>query len=109
MLFLAQFSEAGMSKQHIEAWTEFKRKLESAETDEKEKEANESLIIRRSIREEPATFLLGRETDDDLDGKEAWTLLGFFRGKESQAAILMIVNTDRMEKEQIVEMIGSIR
>ena len=109
MLFLAQFSEAGMSKEHIETWTEIKRMLELAESAEKDKEANESIIIHRSIRDESATFLLSRELDDNFGGKEAWKLLGFFRGKESQAAILMIVNTDRLEKEQIVSMIDSIR
>lgn len=108
-LFLIQVPEAEMSKKNNELWTDFKRMLQLAESTEKDKEANESLIIRRSIRDEPATFLLSRKLEDDLGGKEAWILLGFFRGKESPACIFMSVNTDRMEKEQILEMIDSIR
>jgi hypothetical protein len=63
--------------------------------------------MEREIRGQPATFALMKGTGDQ-SGSERIQVVGFFRGKQGDAMLMLDVDTEKYSEEDIVEMIDSI-
>lgn len=93
--------------QLIEKLDEF---LAQGGADRDDVEVEESERLQLLIRDEQAEFVLARgkpeQRDDD---RQYWLVTGKFRGRDGPAVLLMIVDAETLDRQQIVEMIESIR
>jgi len=64
--------------------------------------------IQRTIRDQPATFVIAQGTSDD-SGDELWHVTGVFEGKGGPVFMNFMAPTDEFTREEIGQLIDSIR
>ena len=111
MLVLAQFNEELFDEANREQMAEqVMRSIEEQgqfqENITLDEEGTEE--IRRTIREQPAEFVIARGKDEESD-VEFWYVTGTFEGKGGPVFIIFVAPTDKVSREEIMQLIESIR
>lgn len=111
VLVLAEFGRS-MAATVDDAIRELENSLAQQGTAPKELEINEDETDKQEfvIRDQPSEFIFakGKEKDSD-DDREYWFVTGTFPGREGKAVLLLIVDAEKLSREQIVELIQSIK
>jgi len=75
--------------------------------DEKDIQFKEIRTIEKTIRGQPATFVISQGTDTESD-KEVLQVNGTFEGKSGSAMLLLLVDREAYDEDRVVEIIDSI-
>ncbi|HYW81046.1 MAG TPA: hypothetical protein VE890_15805 [Thermoguttaceae bacterium] len=97
-------------KNHADMQQQFTQALrqQGVKSGDQNIELEEIRTIERTIRGQPATFVINRGTDPESD-KELFQVNGTFQGKSGPAIFLLIVDPEAYDEDRVVEIIESIK
>ena len=110
-LILAQFDKDFVDETNREEMaSQVSESLEGQMDTEQNITLNEETAeeIQRTIRDQPATFVIAQGTSDD-SGDELWHVTGVFEGKGGPVFMNFVAPTDQFTREEIDRLIESIR
>jgi len=99
---MAEQNQADMQEQFTQALRQ-----QGIQSGEQNVELEEIRTIERTIRGQPATFVISRGTDTE-SGKELFHVNGTFQGKNGPAIFLLIADPEAYDEDRVVEIIESI-
>lgn len=105
-LFLAQFSEELVKEEDMqEQWKDSMRQSGQHDWDDIKVEESDKVDI--TINGSPATFTIAK--GQDSKSKEVWQVTGSFHGKGGPAMFVMKVDTEDFSREQLGEILDSMK
>ena len=110
-LVLAQFDKDFVDETNREEMaSQVKESLEGQMDTEQNITLNEEAAeeVQRTIRDEPATFVITQGTNDD-SGDELWHVTGVFEGKGGPVFMIFVAPTEQFTREEIDQLIESIQ
>ena len=105
-LFLAQFAEGLVKEEDMRTqWKDSMR--QSGQNDWDDIKVEESDKVDVPINGSPATFTIAK--GQDSKSKEVWQVMGSFHGKGGPAMLVLKVDTDDFTREQLFEILNSMK
>jgi len=105
-LFMAQFSEELVKQGDMQAqWKDSMRQSGQKEWDDIKVEESDKIEL--TVNGKAATFTINK--GQDSKSKEVWQVMGSFAGKGGPAMFVMKANTEEFSREQLGEILNSMK